>query len=205
MLTAVPALPGHYVDTNTPCSDALLRLVKASGALGVTRYVGLPNNNPANDISGAELLRIAAAGLACCLVQHVRGPEKGFTGWRPSRHSGADDAAAAVAAAQAAGYPAGAHLFLDLENIDDGAFATIQYAVAWQHVVIAAGYRAGLYVGFQVPLHPLDLYDLPGFDCYWSDAGHREVATRGCAVIQGAGIVVGGVPFVCAESMAAAA
>ena len=39
------------------------------------------------------------------------------------------------------------------------------------------------------------LYDLPTVTSYWSDAGHREVATRGVATSQGKLITLGGVDF----------
>ena len=52
-----------------------------------------------------------------------------------------------------------------------------------------------MYHGYAVPLSASDLYDLPGFDCYWSDAGKRPVATRGNAVVQGAEVTISGVKF----------
>jgi hypothetical protein len=61
--------------------------------------------------------------------------------------------------------------------------------------MIGAGYRAGLYHGYSVPLGALDIFDLPGFDCYWSDAGNRPVTTRGNAITQGPEVTIAGVKF----------
>src|SRR5271167_4491426 len=94
-----------------------------------------------------------------------------------------------------AGYPDGAHVFLDLEGIDGTAFSTIKFATDWQREIVFAELKAGLYVGYAVPLHPQDLYDLPGFDCYFSDAADRQVATRGTAILQGKEVVIAGVKF----------
>jgi hypothetical protein len=187
---AAPAKPGAYVDTSTPVPSATIRALIAAGKLGVWRYVPLPRNSAVLDISAGELSTLCGAGLAVGLVQHVRA---GL--WHPGSHDSHEDGSIAADHATLCGYPAGAHLWLDLESIGGGGYETTVYAVGWQRAVIEAGYKAGLYVGFAVPLHPDDLYNLPGFDCYWSDAGHRIVATRGCAVQQGAEVVIGGVKF----------
>lgn len=190
MIVARPAVPGRYVDTAAPCSDPVLASLAAAGYLGVGRYVPLPGVSGRADISPGELERITGHGLACWLVQHVRYP-----GWDPGAHNGAADADAACLAAKAAGYPQGAHLYLDLEGIKGTRPATLAFADAWQTLVIAHGFRAGLYVGYDVPLSPDDLYALRGFDTYFSDAGHRKVSTRGCALVQAPEVVIAGVRF----------
>jgi|SRR6185312_10577928 len=192
MLAALarPAVPGLYLDTNAPCSDAVLDAAIARGALGIGRYVNLPGVSARFDISPGEFERILGKGLACWLYQHPR-----FEGWDPGAHSGATDADAACLAAKAVGYPAGAHIFLDLEGIGGTRAATLAFADAWQTLVLAHGYRAGLYVGFRVPLSATDLYELRGFDSYGSDAGHRAVAVRGCAMHQAAEISLAGTRF----------
>ncbi len=50
-------------------------------------------------------------------------------------------------------------------------------------------------MGFDVPLSPLELYDLHKVNSYWSDPGPRAVATRGFAVKQGLEIQIGGKAF----------
>lgn len=195
-MTVVGALAttGLWVDTATPCSAAVLSAVRARGAFGVGRYVPLPGNPSAGDVSAEELARICDIVGQCVLFQHVRRPESGYTGWRPSQHSGSVDAQAAVAHATKVGYAG--HLFLDFENIDDSPIEATKFAVDWQAVVRAAGFKAGLYVGFQVPVHPTDLYELPGFDSYASDIGDRQVSTRGTAYLQTQyKVFIGGIEF----------
>ena len=187
---ATLAVAGPYVDTDTPCKASTCAALRAAGKLGVFRYVPLPRNGAGADISAGELADICGAGLALGLVQH---PRAGL--WLPANHSGGDDGSAAAEHALSVGYPQGAHLFLDLESIGGTAYETTVFAVGWQRAVIEAGYRAGLYVGFAVPLHPDDLYDLPGFDCYWSDDGNRTVGTRGTAILQGTEVAFASVKF----------
>ena len=195
-LEARLATPGEWIDTNQGCSAAVLSALRAEGKVGVGRYVPLPRNRSAGDIGAEELARICDLVGQCLLFQHVRSPEPGFTGWRPSHHSGVEDAEAAVDHALMVGYPQGSHIVLDFENIDDTPQAATKFAIDWQATVRAAGWRAMLYVGFQVPLHALDLYDLPGFDCYASDLGDRRVATRGTSYLQTRyNVVIAGVGF----------
>ena len=189
-LVAEPATPGRWLDTNWPCQPSVLAAVKAAGYVGLARYVPLPGVQSAGDITAGELQNICAEGLECLLVQHVRYP-----GWDPAKHDGGADANAAINAAVEAGYPGGGHIFLDLEGISGSAFATTAFAVDWCRLMATADLRAGVYVGYAVPLHPADLYDIPVADCYWSDAGPRQVATRGFAIKQGAEVTIAGVRF----------
>lgn len=189
-LVAGPATPGPWVDTSFPLTQHVCDALKAAGKVGVVRYVPLPGNSSHGDITAAELVAICGAGLECLLVQHVRLP-----GWDPGKHDGAGDGSMAGLVAYEAGYPDGAHVFLDLEGIHGSPFDTTGFAVDWQHRVMGNNLNAGLYVGYAVPLHPADLYELPGFDCYWSDAGPRHVATRGFAIKQGPEVTIAGVKF----------
>ena len=200
MLSAQLATPGAWVDTDQICSAAVLAAVRAAGKQGVGRYGPLPRNSSAGDLSGPELTRICEGNLQCLLFQHVRRPEQGYTGWRPSQHSGIEDAVAIIDHAKSIDYALGDHICLDFENIDDSPYAATKFAVDWQAAVISAGYRAMLYVGFQVPLHSIDLYNLPGFDSYASDIGDRHVATRGTSYVQRKyDVVIGGVKFDAAD------
>lgn len=190
-MIAAPATAGPWVDTATPCNVHVAAALRAAGKVGIVRYVPLPANGSAADISAAELGGLVGEGLDCMLVQHVRRPP-----WDPGAHDGEADGAAAAAHAERVGYPPGCHLWLDVEGITGSATATVAFAVAWQRAVIAAGYRSGLYVGYAVPLDAEGLYELPGFDSYWSDFGRRSVATRGFAVVQHAPeVTIGGVSF----------
>ena len=51
----------------------------------------------------------------------------------------------------------------------------------------------GNYIGYGLPTNAQDLYLLHGVTCYWSDAGHRAVQKRGCAIHQGDSRTVAGV------------
>ncbi len=180
--------PGRAVDTDAKLKAAQIDAIRTAGYSCVIRYVPLPGISAATDIDAAELVAILGANLGVMLVQHTR-----FAGWNPANHSGKTDAQAAIAAAQEAQYIAGAHLFVDLEGIDGTAAATIQFANDWADAIVSAGYLAGAYVGFDVPLTPEQLYELHRINSYWSSEGPRSVATRGFAMKQGATLTIDGV------------
>jgi hypothetical protein len=182
--------PGRIVDTSTKLTPSALRSVSGAGFAGVARYVPLPGNRPENDIDAVELASILDNNLGLLLVQHVRKPP-----WDPALHPGVADASAAVEFARAAGYPEGGHIFVDLEGISGTALGTKKFAEDWAKAVLDAGYRAGCYVGFEVPLSPEQLFELRHINSYWSDAGPRAVATRGFAIKQQAGITIDGVRY----------
>jgi hypothetical protein len=172
--------PCQLVDTDVPVVQEVPAQVLAHGYAGIVRYVPLPGLNSAKDISAAELKGILDAGLALLLVQHVR-----YQGWNPGKCSGDGDATAAIQAAEAAGYLQGGHIYLDLEGIAGTAADTTAYAQDWSAAIVAAGYCAGCYVGYAVPLNAVQLYDLSNFHTYWSAPGPWKVATRGFAMTQG--------------------
>ena len=195
MTIARPATAGNWVDASTPITPHVAAALKAAGKVGIFRYVPLPGNSAKADISGVELGCLFDAGLEVGLVQHVRGNPPAQPLWQPGAHDGALDAQAAAACAQAAGYPAGCHIFQDLEACDGSALNVLTYCIDWGRSMLASGYLAGLYVGYACGLTPDGLYALPSHTSYWSDAGHRHVSTRGCAVQQGAAVTIAGVQF----------
>ena len=181
----------QIVDTAAKLTEVVIAQVAGAGYRGIARYVPLPGNSAKADIDAVELRAILDAGLALLLVQHVRRP-----GWNPGKCSGENDALAGIKAAREAGYLEGAHIFIDLEGVEGSAVATRAFAEEWAATVVQAGYRAGCYVGYGVPLSASQLYDLHSIDSYWSDAGPRTVATRGFAIKQRQpGIRIGGVGF----------
>jgi len=184
------ATPGAWVDTSWKLTPSVLSALKQAGKVGVMRYVPLPGNASAGDISGGEMADILVADLELLLVQHVRRPP-----WLPQAYSGLLDGQAAADSARAVGYPPGAHVFLDLEGAAGQPSDAEKWTNDWAAAVKCEGYLAGLYVGYSALLSPLELYALPDFDCYWSDAGPRQVATRGFAIKQGAEVTIGGVTF----------
>lgn len=191
---ALPAAPGPYVDTDVPVTRPVAAALRAAGKIGIFRYGPLPNNATTQDLSSGELADLCDEGLQVGLIQHVRGtPDAPL--WVPSAHDPAIDAEEISQWAIYIGYPAEAHIFLDLEAIHDTRVATIAFCIGWQKAIRASGYSAGCYHGFSVPLSAEDLYELPGFNCYFSDSGNRPVAHRGNAILQGAEVSIGGTRF----------
>jgi hypothetical protein len=181
---------GHIVDTTAKLSAEHIQPLLDADYRGVARYLRLPGLSDVQDIDASELTALVNGGLGVLLVQHVRYP-----GWNPANYAGAVDAAAATVQATAAGYPMGAHIFVDLEGISGTAADTAKFANDWADAVVAAGYLAGCYVGYNVPLSPAELYELHRVNSYWSDPGPRKVATRGFAIKQAAQIMISGLKF----------
>jgi hypothetical protein len=171
--------PCNLVDTDEKLAPNILKQEAALRYAGVVRYVPLPSNGAKQDIDAVELQAILDSGLALLLVQHVRRP-----GWNPAQCSGKIDAQLAIQTAEAAGYLPGGHIFLDLEGIAGTAQDTKAFAEDWAATIVNGGYCAGCYVGYEVPLNAVQLYNLHDFHSYWSDAGQRSVATRGFAMKQ---------------------
>jgi hypothetical protein len=194
---ATLARESYGVDTNAKLTAQSAQSLRGANYQGqtiefVARYVSIGAAAP-GDITPQELETILGAGLALLLVQHVRLP-----GWVPSGAQGAMDGGHAAESATAAGYPQTAHIVLDLEGVAPGtsADAVIGHANAWSAAVVAAGYQAMLYVGYNAILTPQQLYDLPDFNRYWSDFGERQVAVRGFCMKQLSGTTeLPGVPF----------
>jgi Domain of unknown function (DUF1906) len=183
--------PGSWFDVSQPLTIAQATAFRVRGMQGVFRYGPLPNNSDAPDLSSAELwMLLFDVGLEVGMVQHPRKTNV------LASHSGAADGLAIAQHALTVGYPLTAHIFLDLEGVigtSPGQVTT--YCVDWSRAVIQMGYAAGLYVGFSAILGPQDLYELPGFDCYWSDLARRRVNVRGCAIQQFAEVpAMGGLP-----------
>ncbi len=176
-----PSTGGLGFDTNQKISASQAASLRASGYTWCARYLPLPDNDPRDDIDLAELAILLDAGFEVLLVQHVR-----YSGWNPRMHSGSLDASVAAAHAITAHYPIGAHIFCDWEGVVPGIdpHGGIMFLESWSSRIISAGFSPGLYVGYQQPLSALQLYDLRGFDQYWSDAGHRVVDVRGCSIEQ---------------------
>jgi hypothetical protein len=187
MPNVVQATDSLGFDSDIKVTPGNARAASAMGFHWCARYLPLFNNALGWDLEVNETAVILAAGLNLIGVQHVR------RYWHPSAGLGQQDGKAAADAAKNAGLLPGTHLFLDLEDIAGTGGDTIAHASAWSSVVLAEGFRAGLYVGYAVPLDAQQLYGLPGFDQYWSDFGHRIVAVRGTSIMQQSPSVVIGV------------
>ena len=183
--------PGKVVDTAGQLTSKHVAAVKAAGHLGVVRYVPHVGAAGRGDITACEAATICqGTGLGLLLVQHVRLPN-----WQPTNCSGHDDGMAAASRALGIGYPLGAHLFVDLEGIAGPGVATSVYTEAWAQAVVDAGYLAGAYVGYGVPLNADQFYALKHVTSYWCDAGPRHVAVRGFAMKQHPEVTIGGMLF----------
>ena len=185
--------PGLIVDTSAKVGPSVAAAVKAKGYLGIVRYVPHVGAAGKADITASETETILGTGLGLLLVQHVR-----VSPWDPAKYSGHDDGMAAASRALGIDYPLAAHIFCDLEGPAAGGDCrvhAIDYANDWADAVVAAGYRAGCYVGYGLPLSPQELYLLHRMTSYWSDAGTRQVAVRGFAMKQKPQITIAGVPF----------
>jgi hypothetical protein len=201
-LAASPARAGLWLDTDVPCTaEILLAVVNETDAEGIWRYVPLPSDNDSEDISLRELARICSTRkrdgqlLQCGLIQHPRRPELNDL----TAHPAEVDAAVAFEHAVRVGYPTPCHIGLDYEGLSQIASNTrgvcIRWAIGWETRLLEAKYSALLYHGYAVPLSAIDLYDLPGFNQYWTDAADRPVAERGNSIVQGAAVTIGGCPF----------
>ena len=149
------ASESYGVDTNAKLTAQSAQKLREANYQGqtidfVARYVSIGPAAP-GDITSQELEAILGAGLALLLVQHVRRP-----GWVPSDAQGAVDGGHAAQSASAAGYPQTAHIAFDLEGVAPGTSAdvVIAHANAWSAAVVAAGYQAMLYVGYNAVLTP---------------------------------------------------
>jgi hypothetical protein len=172
-------------DCSSPLTRTQATAVAESGYKGhpltfVWRYVHFAPP-PTHDLTRLETAAILDAGLTLLVVQHCRNP-----GWTASEHLGDSDGAWAVRNAVAAGYPPGMGLCvaMDLEGLANSGEPVIAHCEAWATRVRVDGYRPVLYVGYDCGLTPVQLYELPSFDRYWSDLADRHVPTRGTCCLQ---------------------
>jgi len=193
-MIARSATPGLWIDMSQRPTPAQARaIVAALDPVGVVRTLPLPGNNPMSDLQSAELTMWIDLGLEVMAYQHVRASDG--HGWDPRNHSGATDGSYAAQYAIAESYPIGAHIWVDWEDLIAGlpVPAGKLYLESWAERTRLGGVLAGMYCGFDDPLSPVDRYNLSGITSYWSDAGHRSVAVRGCSIVQGREITVAGV------------
>jgi Domain of unknown function (DUF1906) len=185
------ATPGKWFDASVKLTLEQAQRFKAAGFVGVGRYGPLPGNSTAQDLDAEELESLVFdAGLEVLLFQHPRSVNV------LSRHSGGADAMWVCQYASSIEYPPAAHVFLDLEGVIGTTAPQVwQYCSDWSRAALQLHFSAGLYVGFSAILGPQDLYALPGFDSYASDAARRRVNVRGVCYQQGAQIAAaGGLP-----------
>jgi hypothetical protein len=191
-LIARAATPGHWVDFSVWPTDAQLDawIGKIVGCLVYGPLPGMGVIAKANDLTPERLLGLTGRGFEVLLIQHCRYPD-----WDPRKHDGAADADAIAEHATRCGYLTSAHIGEDWEGVSrdcpaaDGAEFLDDFSER-----LTKGWMFGglLYVGYQQPLNPDELYERPHFNQYASDAGHRRVSTRGVSFSQGPQVVIDG-------------
>jgi hypothetical protein len=170
-------------DCNAPVNAVNGAAFYKAGYRFAVRYVRRVTN-AAHDITGLEADTLHRAGLALMLVQHVELP-----GWIPSKDKGHMYGRNAAQHSREVGYPSGATLWLDLEEVSGGALAAtiVSYCNAWHDVVADAGYHPGIYVGYGAGLDAGQLYRALKFDRYWSAYNldeDKQPAIRGMCLSQ---------------------
>ncbi len=140
-------------DTTQPLTTARAEGLAAAGMRFAVRYLG--------SLTSAEVDTIHAAGMRVFPVTF--GLKHGTP---PSAILGSNFGMSSVLEMRKIGMPAGVTVWLDLEDMS-GTAADIQAFVnAWATAVLAAGYRAGLYVGAGAVLTSKELYSLK-VTYYW--------------------------------------
>jgi len=194
-LVSVPAIAGLAFDTDQDVTPQQADELWSYGFRTAFLYVPLPGLKPGpGDATAAKVTMLASKGWQLSWVQHPRLPQ-----WDPTAHDGAHDAEVAYQYAASCGFPDGIHGWQDLEGPKDGtttaALKKFVEDFAGRLAVLSGPLPDGrapgaVYVGYGLPFDAQDLYLLHGVTCYWSDAGHRSVQKRGCAVHQGSVAVV---------------
>ena len=182
--TITAATPGGQgFDCSTVVTAVVAENLAALGFTFAIRYVSRVTPQNAGDLTVEEAQSILAAGLALMVVQHCPRPY-----WTPTAELGTQYGTVAATNAAAIGYPSGASLWLDLENMrpGSGADAICAYANAWSRAVRGAGYLDGLYYSADCPLTPQQLYLDLITTRYWRalSADSPFVSTRGACMQQ---------------------
>ena len=184
MKVVAPAYPGAQAfDTDTVLTAAVSRTLAGMGYACAIRYVSRASPNNQGDISADEVDTILAAGLALMLVQHCPPAY-----WIPTASLGGQYGAAAVANSIEVGYPSGATLWLDLENMRPGCGtqAINGYVNAWCRAVAVGGFVPGVYFSADCPLTPEQIYLDWITKSYWRSLSRDTpaVAVRGACMQQ---------------------
>ncbi len=145
---------GKIVVDSLPFSQAgtaaQARGFRTNGVVGVALYLGVAN--------AARLQTVLDAGLGA---------------WGVTL-GGRYDGPAAVKQAQAIGFPKGSTLFVDVEGLPAFNSDPIELAKkieAFGAAVVAAGYKAGMYVGVPQPFTSDELWKLSNITIYWKGQG----------------------------------
>jgi hypothetical protein len=168
------SLPGHVFtvpagvrgfDTSETISARAAASMHSGGYRFAVRYVRRAKRHPST-LTSAESRRLLEAGLGVMLVQYVESESS----WTPSSGKGTQNGTIAADEAESLGFPWGVTIWCDLEGVASGTSSRsiIDYCNRWHEAVSAAGYVAGLYVGYHARLTPGQLYRNLRFTHYWA-------------------------------------
>jgi len=186
------ASPSQGFDVNAPLSAKMAAAFKSAGNSFAIRYLPrTPALIPGN-LTAAEMEIILAAGLSLMAVQHVSLPN-----WMPSAALGASYGGYAASYGKSIGWPPGAPIYCDLEEVSTAAAAqdVINYFTAWAKAVTDAEYVAGIYVGWQVILSDQQLYDLPTKSFWKAYNCDQSIPTRGWQILQHPQLRMSGIEY----------
>jgi hypothetical protein len=181
-MTAVLLPPGTYrgLDTVQSPTETQANALASLGYAWVARYAPLDDRRLdmpdayGGDHGGCWTLSLAEArmwGRVGMLILPVQwGPMRGDVLTATLGHARGREMASW---ARWMGIAEGCHLWCDWEGaraIAAGVLYGREYLEAWAGAVLAAGYRAGLYVSVPQPLSGEQLYGLRGYTSYWGAA-----------------------------------
>lgn len=186
-------LPGHVFtapdglrgfDTAERVTASAAAAFRRRGYRFCVRYVRRDKPH-ASALSASEARSLLNVGIGLMLVQYVESD----TSWNPSGAKGTTNGGVAATEAAKLGVPWGVTMWCDLEGVAPGTPAqrVIDYCNRWHRQVTAAGYVAGLYVGYRAGLTPTQLYRALRFTHYWGAYNlnsDRYPATRGLQMKQ---------------------
>jgi|ERR1700743_241758 len=176
-----PVIPCEAFDVNQPLTHGQASAFKANGYDACIRYLPRTPDLVRGNLTAQEMQILLSANLAVGFVQHVALP-----GWNPTAALGHQYGSYCAEYAQSIDIPPGPVLWCDLEEVAPGttAQAVIEYVSSWAAAVTAAGYLAGLYVGWNVVLSDRQLYDLPVKNYWRSYNCDQSIPTRGFQMVQ---------------------
>ena len=175
MIQVLKSPPGAKgVNTVATFGSATAAKFKSAGYSFVVRYLGA--------LTAREASVIIGQGLGLLAVGYSRRP-----GWIPTGPEGKADGILKIDQAENAGLIPGMTIFCDLEGPGGEGLRErcIDYVNEWAAPIQAAGFVAGLYVGYGVPLTPDELYHELAVTAYWHSCSQvQAVAHRGYQMTQ---------------------
>lgn len=186
------AIPGNVFDVDSQLTALQCSEFLKAGYITAIRYIPRSSSLLAGNLTQIEIETILESGLSLSCVQHCPLP-----GWLPSAALGKQYGDFAAWYANDIGLPKGMNIFLDLETPSSHATDDdcINYANSWYSAVSLGGYIPGVYLGYGIPMTPLQLYKWLAFKNYWRAYNGPDLSGRGYQIIQKTAEVLNGVNF----------